>query len=120
MRNLIPSSHDLFDNATGNVGQSKIATGTAAGEPLVIETEQVQDCGVQVVYVGRALHGLESKIVRSTVDRSAFDFAAGQPNREPVMVKAKILSPFRASIMDVSYSQGVALGCHVEALSGRR
>jgi hypothetical protein len=55
VRNLIPSSHDLFDNATGNVGQSKIATGTAAGEPLVIETEQVQDCGVQVVYVGRAL-----------------------------------------------------------------
>jgi hypothetical protein len=52
----------------------------------VVETQQVQDRGVQVVDVDRILHSAEAELVGGAVDLSALDAAAGHPDREAVGV----------------------------------
>src|SRR5262249_54870483 len=55
-------------------------------EPLVVEAEQVQEGGVQVVDVDLVRDGGEAELVGGAVDVAAFDAAAGQPHREAVVV----------------------------------
>jgi hypothetical protein len=45
----------------------------------VVQSELLQNCGVQVAVVMRICHCLVAKFVGSSVDRAAFDSAAGQP-----------------------------------------
>ena len=40
------SRDDLTEHMTGNSSQSKIAAGIPEGQTLMVETRQVQDCGV--------------------------------------------------------------------------
>ena len=51
-----------------HIGQAEIAAGVAVGELLVIEAQQVQDRGVQVVDVDRVFDGLEAEFVGRAVD----------------------------------------------------
>ena len=54
-----------------HVGQAEVAAGVAVGEPGVVEAEQVQDRGVQVVDVDRLLDGLVAEFVGGAVDVAA-------------------------------------------------
>ena len=56
----------------GNVGQAEVAAGVTVGEPLVVEAEQVQDRGVQVVHVDAVLDGAEAELVGGAVDVPPF------------------------------------------------
>ena len=51
-----------------NIGQAEIAAGVAVGESLVVEAEQVQDRGVQVVDVDLVLDRVEAEFVGGAVD----------------------------------------------------
>src|SRR5262249_24781776 len=80
------SGDDVVDDFAVDVSQAEVAAGISVGELLVIEAEQPEDRGVQVVDVDLALDGLEADVVGRTVDMPALDAAAGQPHREAVMI----------------------------------
>ena len=46
-----------------HVGQAEVAAGVAEGEAFVVEAEQVQDRGLQVVDVDRVLDDVEAEVV---------------------------------------------------------
>ena len=69
-----------------HVGQAEVAAGVAVGELFVVEAQQVQDRGVQVVDVDLVFDGGEAEFVGGAVDVAALDAAAGQPHGEAVVV----------------------------------
>ena len=54
-----------------DVGQAEVAAGVAVGEGLVVEAEEVEDRGVEVVDVDLVLDGLEAELVGGAVDVAA-------------------------------------------------
>ena len=68
------------------VRQPEIPARVAVGQLRVIEAEEVEDRGVEVVDVDGVLFGSEPELVRRSVDCPAFYASAGQPIRKPVVV----------------------------------
>ena len=68
------------------VGQPEISPGVVVGEFLVIEAQQRQECGVEIVDMNWVFSGRESELVGGAVHGAALHAAAGQPHREPVVV----------------------------------
>jgi hypothetical protein len=62
------SGNQVADHLTVDIGESEIAAGVAEGEFFVIETEQRQEGGVEIVDVDGFLGGLESEFVGGAVD----------------------------------------------------
>ena len=58
-----------------DVGQTKIAAGVTKRKPFVVESQQVQHGGVQIMHVYTVLDCSKTEFVRCSVDRSAFDAA---------------------------------------------
>ena len=84
-----PSRHsgqNFMDHVSVHIRKAEVAARVAVRQLLVVETQQVQERGVQVVDVDIVLHGLEAELVGGAVDLSALDAAAGQPDREAVGV----------------------------------
>ena len=50
-----------------DVGQAEVAAGEAVGERLVVEAEQVQDRGLEIVDVDRVLGDVEAEVVGRAV-----------------------------------------------------
>ena len=50
-------SHDGAEDATADVGEAMVAAFEAEGEELVIEAEEVEHGGVEIVDVARVLGG---------------------------------------------------------------
>ena len=50
---------DVLDDVAEHVGQPKITTGISVSQPLVVQSEQVQDRGVQVVEVDLVADGFD-------------------------------------------------------------
>ncbi len=69
-----------------HVGQTEVAAGVAVGEAFVVEAEEFQQRGVQVVDVDRVFDRFEAEFVGGSVDVAAAHSAAGQPHREAVMI----------------------------------
>ena len=69
-----------------HVGEPEVAATVAVGEFRVIESEQVQHRGLQVVHVHRLLHGLEAELVGGAIHRAPLHAAAGHPDAEAMMV----------------------------------
>src|SRR5207247_3502598 len=76
------SSDQFPDHLPMDVGEAEIATRVAEGELLVIETEQMKNCRVQVVYMDFIFDGLKTEFVRGAVDVTAPDAAARHPHGE--------------------------------------
>src|SRR3954452_16990024 len=84
-----PSRHsrqDFMNYVTVHIRKAKVAARVTVRQLLVVETQQVQEGGVQVVDVDGILHGTEAELVGGAVDLSALDAAAGHPDREAVRV----------------------------------
>ena len=64
-----------------DVGQPHVAAAEAIGQPLVVDAQEVQHRGVQVVDLDLVLDGVVAVVVGGAVDRAALDAAAGQPDR---------------------------------------
>ena len=76
---------DLFDDTALDVGQAVVAALEAVGEPLVVEAEQVEDRGLEVVDVDLVASAtLKPSSSVSPWVKPALDAAAGQEDREAV------------------------------------
>lgn len=73
------SHHDVFDYRPGHIGQPEIAAGVAERELGVIEAEQVENSGVEIVDVDGVFDGLVAVVVADAIGHAASDTAAGHP-----------------------------------------
>jgi hypothetical protein len=70
-----------------HIGQPRIAAGVAVGQTQVIDAQEVQDCGVQVVEVDLVLLGVVAVVIRRAVGEARADVP---PFRESCWHKGKI------------------------------
>src|SRR5262245_48152898 len=74
--------HDLPHDLPMHIGQPEVAAAVAEGELLVVEADEVEDGGVEVVDVDAVFDGLVAEFVGGAVDVAALDAAAGEPHGE--------------------------------------
>ena len=74
------SRENFFDNYSMHIGQAHLATAEREGEPGVVETQQVQRRGVQVMHGYFVLDRVVALLIGRAVDRTAFDTAPGKPH----------------------------------------
>ena len=87
------SRQDVADDLALHVGQAEVAAGVAVGQPRVVQAQQVEDRGVEVVDVDAVLGDVDAVLVGRAVDDPAFDAAAGQPGRERLVVVLAAVGP---------------------------
>ncbi len=80
------SGEQLRDERAVNIGQPEVASGVAIRQLFVIEAEQVQDGGVQVVHVDRVFDRGKAELIGGAVDMARTDTAPGHPDGEAVVV----------------------------------
>ena len=61
------SSNDVANNVAGHIRQAEIAAAVTVGQLCVIEAEQMQNRGMQIVDVHGILDRLETKLVGRSV-----------------------------------------------------
>ena len=69
-----------------HVGQPHVAAGVAVGQALVVEPEQVEDRGVQIMHVHRVLDGLVAELVGPAIGDPRPGAPSGQPEGESLVV----------------------------------
>ena len=79
-RKLCCLGEDSFDDFAVHVGQSKVATCLSVCQSTMIETEQVQDGGVQVVHVNRVLGDFHPELVADAVSDATLYPTTGEQN----------------------------------------
>src|ERR1700694_2704690 len=70
---LMPSGEDLADYMAVHVRQAPVDAVVPEGQALVVDTQEVEDSGVQVVAVGLAPGGLVAEFVALAVGAAALD-----------------------------------------------
>ena len=83
---LFGSGEDLSDDLAADVCQAEIAARVAEGQALVIQAQEVQDRGLQIVDVDRVFDDVKTQIVGGAIERARLDAAAGHPHRECLRV----------------------------------
>src|SRR5262245_2083429 len=78
------SRQGVPDHLPADTGQSLFHTGVKIRQLLVVETQEVEDGGVQVGRVARLLDRIESQLVGRPDRLPALDAGPRQPHREPV------------------------------------
>ena len=68
------------DQFPAYVGETKIPAQVSIGEPCVIESEQMQNRGLQIVDVGLILHDIQTEFVGCPNGLAALDTGSGHPN----------------------------------------
>src|SRR6266496_2587659 len=72
----LPSRDHFLDHLAVNVGQTEIAAVVAVGELFVIETEQVENGGVEIVNVDFVFHGAIAEFIGDAISLAAPHAAA--------------------------------------------
>ena len=65
-----------------HVSQSKVTTCITPCQPGVIQSEGVQNCGMQVMHVHGLFHGMESEVISGSPRQSTANSATGHPDTE--------------------------------------
>lgn len=73
---------NFADHISEDVGKPVVAAGVAIRQPFVVEAQQMQQRGVQVVDVDTTFFHLEPELVGHTVAHSRFDAAAREEGRK--------------------------------------
>ena len=76
-----------------NICQTEIASGVTIGQSEVVDSQQVQQGGVEIVHVHLLLHGDVTELVGVSVGKSRLQTAAGQPDREAIRVVVSTRPP---------------------------
>lgn len=76
----------IFYHFAVDIGQTEVSTSISVGEIFVIETEQVENGGVEIVDVDGIFDGFEAEIVGLAVLIAAADAATCHPHSEAVMI----------------------------------
>ena len=82
------SGNDVVDDVAVDVGQAEVAAVVAVGEPFVIQAQEVEDGGVEIVMRDAVLDGVHAEFVGGAVGDATLDAAARHPHGEAVMVVA--------------------------------
>lgn len=69
-----------------DVGEAVVAALGVEGEALVIEAEEVEHGGLNVVDVDRVFDDIETELIGGTDGLAAFNAAAGHPDGEGLRV----------------------------------
>src|SRR5688572_5183628 len=69
----------LLNHVAVDGGKAAFDAVMVIAEPFMIQVEQVQDRGMQIVNRGHVLNRLVSEFVRGTIGKCAFDSRASQP-----------------------------------------
>src|SRR5690606_35541495 len=92
---LLASRQKLLHHFTMHIGKAKIAPLEAIGQPGMIEPEQVQDGGVQVVHMHLVRGRVESKVIRLTHGKTRFNSSPRHPHRKAVRM---MVAPIAAAL----------------------
>ena len=134
-------SENAFGHAALDVGQTHVATGVTESETLVIETQQVQDCGVPVVNVNFVFDGFVTEVVCRAVADASLHTAASHPGRVARVVvvatvgdlgirrAAKLAAPEdqrvlqqpafgKVSVLPMPYSDWVSVDSRLKSITG--
>ena len=65
-----------------DVRQTIISAAKAVGQTFVVESHQVQYCGVQIMHVDDVLNGVPAEIVGGSVNHPASNSGTRHPHRE--------------------------------------
>ena len=88
------SRQQSLDDLAEDVGQPEVAALEPVSQPGMVEAEEVEDRGVQVVYMDPILHDVESELVGLAIADTRLDAAAGHPHRERVgMMVTAVVAP---------------------------
>ncbi len=83
------SSHQHTPNDISvHISQPSFGAVVIKGKPLVIEPEQVQDSGVQIVYGAHVFHRLVTELVGGAKAEAALHSGSSQPDREAPVINA--------------------------------
>src|SRR5690242_15638619 len=69
-----------------DIGQSKVPAGRSERQFFMIESEQLQNSGVQIVNMHGLFRGFKTKVIGGPMDISAPGAPARQPDRKPIMI----------------------------------
>ena len=75
-----------MNHMTVNVGQAHVAATKPVCQLFVVNSKQVQHCGVQVVNLDLVFDGFVAELVGRSVDLSALHTTAGHPQRKPLWI----------------------------------
>src|SRR5262245_23946397 len=91
------SREDLANQGAGDGGQAEAPAVVSVSKPLVVEAEEVEDGGMEVVDMHAVDGGGVADLVRLAVTRASLDSAAGHPEGEPVgvVIAARLLAGLR-------------------------
>src|SRR4051794_41496652 len=78
----IASCQNIANDVAVHVSQPHVAAGEAEGEAGVVESEEVEHGGMEIMDVVLVLDRLVAVFIRLAVDRAPLDAAAGQPERK--------------------------------------
>ena len=62
-----------------NIGEAEIAALESVAQFLVIDSQQMKHCGVEIMDVNGIFGDVVAEIIRRAVDVAAFDSGAGHP-----------------------------------------
>ena len=80
------SDQDLFHHAAAQVGEALEASGVVVGELHVVQSQAVQDGGMQVVQMVDVFGGLDAQLVGGSDHGAPLDAGAGKPHDHGVLV----------------------------------
>lgn len=69
-----------------HIGQSPLDAVVIESEAAVVDSQEMQDGGMEVVPVNTLVDGFPADIVRAAVGHAATQSSPGEPHREPVLV----------------------------------
>ena len=96
------SGQDVPHDPAVHVGQAEASALVLVREPFVVDAQQVEQGGVEVVDVDAVLGDLPSELVAAAVQVAAFDAGAGEKDREGarVMVPTVVIFCQRSLAVD--------------------
>ena len=89
------SGQDFFYDPAVNVGQSVVSSSVPVRQFLVIDSELVQDRGVEIVQVNFAGDRQETEVVGFAIDQSRLDSSAGEDGAETLLLMFASVFPDR-------------------------
>ena len=85
------SGEDPADDFAEDIGETKVTASVAVGEPLVIDSHQMQYRGMQIVSRDWVLNGLEAELIGRPINGPTLDSATRHPKgKAPVIVVAAL------------------------------
>ena len=79
---FVPLSQNFFHDLSVDVGETEVSSLEAVGELFVVEAEEVEEGGVEVVDVDFAVDHSEAEFVALAVDVPLLEAGAGHPHCE--------------------------------------